>query len=84
VFFIPNAVRGFFVMSLYQLQKSKQCTIYQIPSIDLLNAIGVRRGISVKVLTRQPFGGPIVIQVGRRSIALARDIAEQILVEEVS
>lgn len=70
-------------MFLYQLQKSKQCTIHEIPSIDLLSSIGVRRGVSVKVLTRQPFGGPIVIQVGRRSIALARDIAEQILVEEV-
>lgn len=58
--------------------------IEKLPSNHLLKSLGVREGITVSVMSRQPLGGPIVIQIGKRSIAIARDVAEQIVVREVS
>lgn len=71
-------------MPLYQFKKNRRCMIEKLPSNHLLKSLGVREGITVSVMSRQPLGGPIVIQIGKRSIAIARDVAEQIVVREVS
>ncbi|SDJ97951.1 FeoA family protein [Natronincola ferrireducens] len=71
-------------MPLYELRKNHRCTIEKIPAIQLLKSIGVREGMTVSVMSRQPLGGPIVIQIGKRSFAIARDVAEQIVVREVN
>lgn len=34
-------------------------------------------------MSKQPLGGPIVVSMGNRSIAIAKDVANQILVKEV-
>lgn len=71
-------------MSLYELKKSDRCKVGSTPKNNgLLNSIGVREGKNVSVVTKQPLGGPIIIQVDKRSIAIAKDIACQIEVEGV-
>ncbi len=48
-----------------------------------LRCIGLREGKVIKILARQPFGGPIVVQVDGRSITLGRHMARKIVVEVV-
>ncbi len=70
-------------MCLYNISCAKCCIIKKLPQVKLLNSLGLREGLTVSVKTVQPFGGPIVVSVGNRSIAIAKDIAEQIEVNEV-
>lgn len=46
-----------------------------------LEAIGIRKGIRLKKITCQPFGGPIVVDVNGTKISLGRGIASKIQVE---
>ncbi|WP_026478885.1 FeoA family protein [Alkaliphilus transvaalensis] len=71
-------------MSIYQLKRKNSCTIEKLPQIGLLKSLGLREGMIVNIMSKQPFGGPIVVQMGKRSIAIARNIAEQIQVREVN
>lgn len=71
-------------MSLYQLNKNCRCKIEKIPSIHLLKSLGVREGLTVSIMSKQPLGGPIIIQMGKRSLAIAKNVAEQIFVGEVN
>ena len=70
-------------MSLYKIKKSTDCIIETVPAQKILEALGIRKGVSVKVLVRQPFGGPIVIRVGQRDIAISPEYAKLITVKEV-
>jgi len=70
-------------MSLYKIKKATDCIIETVPAQKILEALGIRKGVSVKVLVRQPFGGPIVIRVGQRDIAISPEYAKLITVKEV-
>ncbi|TYQ13063.1 UNVERIFIED_CONTAM: ferrous iron transport protein A [Acetivibrio alkalicellulosi] len=68
---------------LSNIKKSTDCIIEKLPAIGLLNSLGLRKGTMISSMTIQPFGGPVVIRIGRRSVALSRDIAEKIEVRQV-
>ncbi|NLJ58983.1 MAG: ferrous iron transport protein A [Tissierellia bacterium] len=68
-------------MTLYNLNKEDRCTIISIPNVMLLESLGIRKGLSIKIKNKQPLGGPIILQLGTRSIAIGKAIAKQILVE---
>lgn len=70
-------------MELYKLKKKKRFMIKQLPKCPLLQSLGVFVGLSTVVKSKMPFGGPIIITVGKREIALGKEIAEEIMVEEV-
>lgn len=70
-------------MSLYHGKKDRRYLIQKLPSFELLNILGIREGIEVYMETKQPLGGPVVIRVGNRSIAVAKTIAKQVQVEEL-
>lgn len=70
-------------MTLYQLSKEKRCVIEKCPMIKLLQSLGLREGIPVSITSKQPFGGPIVVKIGNRNIAVAKDIAQEIVVREI-
>ncbi len=70
-------------MPLYQLKSRQKCIIEKIPQVSLLQSLGLREGLALLVMARQPFGGPVVVQFGKRSIAIAKELAEQIEVKEV-
>ncbi len=46
-----------------------------------LRQLGLSPGDAVRVLRRAPFGGPLLIEVDGRSIALSRGIAGRVLVD---
>jgi ferrous iron transport protein A len=48
-----------------------------------LNQYGLYQGDVARVLRAAPFGGPLLIEVGGREIALGKDLAAQVVVEAV-
>ncbi|NLN14404.1 MAG: ferrous iron transport protein A [Tissierellia bacterium] len=70
-------------MPIYSLNKDTSCRIVSIPNVSLLESLGIRKGIKVKLKNKQPLGGPVVVQMGTRNIAIGRDIANQIMVEVI-
>lgn len=48
-----------------------------------LRQLGISPGREVKVLRYAPMGGPLMVDVGGRSVAIGRGIAAKIQVEKV-
>lgn len=78
----PVAARGQLDMgptaSLRGLVPGQSGTVCAVPPIDLLPSLGVRCGKRLLVVARNVAGGPIVVLVDRRTIAIDRAIAAQI------
>ncbi len=70
-------------MSLCQLKKKNRCIIQKLPAVRMLKALGLQEGMCISVICNQPWGGPVVIEAGTRSIALDKTLAKQIVVKEV-
>lgn len=69
-------------MNLYDLNVNDRCIIKELPNdIDLLQALGLRKDLKVKVSNKQPFGGPIILMNGTRNLAIGRKVADRIKVE---
>jgi ferrous iron transport protein A len=47
-----------------------------------LHCLGIMPGDIARVIRMAPFGGPVLIEIGGREIALGRGIAKKIEVEE--
>jgi len=46
-----------------------------------LATLGIRTGKKIRMLTAQPFRGPVVVEVDRAHIAIGRGMARKVLVE---
>ncbi len=70
---------------LGSLKEGQEARIVQLDGGDefqrKLRTIGIREGKVVKVLTRQPFGGPVVVEIDGRSTTIGRGMARRIIVE---
>ena len=72
-------------INLYEAKKNCDFTVVSTPDIGLLENLGVRSGASISLQNRYALGGPVVLRVeGAYSVALGKDIATQITVEEVA
>jgi Fe2+ transport system protein FeoA len=49
-----------------------------------LSNLGIREGVIIKKLSVHPFFGPVIVRVGNCEIAVGREMASTILVEEVN
>ncbi|MBU0762040.1 MAG: ferrous iron transport protein A [Candidatus Altiarchaeota archaeon] len=49
---------------------------------DRMRSMGLKEGSSVKLIAKEPFGGPIVVKVGNTRVTLGRGMASKILVEK--
>jgi ferrous iron transport protein A len=47
-----------------------------------LRTMGIREGKVVEVVTRHPFGGPLVVEVDGRDTTIGRGMAERIIVKD--
>ncbi|MBU9713469.1 FeoA family protein [Evansella tamaricis] len=70
-------------MKLSKCKKNCSCVIKAIPNDCPLSYLGICEGLHTKVVSRMPLGGPVLIHVGKRKVALGKEIADQILIEEV-
>lgn len=52
-------------------------------SVHDLNCMGLRVGKEVKMVTKQPIKGPVVVLLGEMEIAMGLDIAAHVLVEVI-
>ncbi len=48
-----------------------------------LEAMGIRPGVIIRKIAGQPFGGPVVVQVGRARVALGFGMAQKVMVESM-
>ena len=71
-------------MHLYAGKKHQQYILNNCPNDSLLNAIGVHNGLKVSVVTKQPIGGPIIIRVKKREIAIDKALACMITAKAVT
>lgn len=71
-------------MPLYNLEKNQICIIEEMPKNPLLYSLGVRKGITISIMTRHPFGGPIVVKIGNRNVAIDKNLAQAIITREVA
>ena len=71
-------------INLYETKKRAKFQVLSVPAISLLESIGLRVGTQVTIQNRYALGGPVLLSVeGAHAIALGKDIAKQINVEEV-
>lgn len=72
-------------MKLLQVSLNTQVkflAVENVPSLmTKLNQYGLYQGDSLRVVRVAPLGGPLLLQVNGREIALGREIAEKIIVE---
>lgn len=70
-------------MSLYKFKSKENFVIKAIPNNHLLKSLGICTGLVTSIVSRMPLGGPVLITVGKRQVALGKEIADLIIVEEV-
>ena len=72
-------------MTLLQAPLNTQVKFFSIgdtPSLMVkLNQYGLYQGDSLRVVRAAPLGGPLLVRVNGREIALGREIANKIIVE---
>ena len=69
--------------NLYHAKKDLAYRVKSVPSIGLLNSLGIRNDAIIKVKNKYSLGGPVLLQVDSSEVALGKDIALQIIIQEV-
>ena len=73
-------------MTLYKNPQNNRVRILSITGSKsvkrLLSDLGIRAGDIVRITRNAPFGGPVLIERESMEVALGKEIAECILVEE--
>lgn len=67
--------------SLNELAPGERAVIVSVPDNPLIYPLGLRPKKSIYCLGRQLFGGPVLVKVGERQVALSRILAEKIKVK---
>ena len=65
-------------LTMEQMMKGQEAMVDFIPEEALLPSLGIRRGKKVKMRAFSSFGGPLIVAVGGRNIAIGRSLASQI------
>ena len=74
---------GSIITNLYQTKQHGSYQVTAVPNIALLKNLGLRVGTNVTVQNRYGMGGPVLLRVEKAfSVALGKDVAKQINVEE--
>ncbi len=72
-------------VSLLQLQSGRRARIKYLGGglafQRKLASLNIRIGKTIKKIAAQPFGGPVVIEIGNTRVTLGRGIAMRILLE---
>ena len=71
--------------NLYEAKETAAFKVVSVPDIGLLESLGLRTGTQITLQNRYALGGPVLLRVeGAYSIALGKDIAQQITVQEIT
>ncbi|UUX93542.1 FeoA family protein [Methanoplanus endosymbiosus] len=67
---------------LSELESGETGIVYTIPCCEhILNCLGIRPGKSVKMVTKQPIKGPVVVIVNEIEVAVDYEIAEKLKIK---
>ncbi len=69
------------MQTLNQLSIGQYGSIEAVPNNKLLSPLGLRPGKSVKMHAKSPLGGPYILEVDGRLLAIARQAAAEITVD---
>ena len=73
------------LLSLIQLKKGEKGSINKFEGgyrlVNKLNALGVRIGKQVTVISDSFIGGPVTVQIGNTTLSIGRGMAAKIVVE---
>lgn len=69
--------------TLYSAENGKIYKVLRVPKIELLSSIGIFKNVTIKKENSYRLGGPVSISLNTRKIAIGKEIARKILVEEV-
>ena len=70
-------------INLYEAGKNNDFTVVSVPTVGLLENLGIRIGTKIVLENRYAFGGPVLLRVENTySVAVGKDIAKQIEVQE--
>ena len=70
--------------SLYTAPDNCRYTVANVPDVKILNSLGFYPGTVIHKKKQYRLGGPVLICRATREIALGKDIASAIMVEEDS
>ena len=74
-------IKGY--LSLNELNLKEKAKIISLPEHSLLAPLGIREGKEIKLKSKQPIGGPLIIKVKGRTVALSRNISKKIKIKEL-
>lgn len=72
----PDSLSG--PTKLIELREGEAATIVSVPEVPLLGPLGIRPRKRIKLQARQRFGGPLVVELNGRGVAVPREIAAEI------
>ena len=68
---------------LYNAPENKEYIVYKVPDVGILNSLGLCPGTVISKIKKFKLGGPVLVNLSTRKVALGMDIAQGILVVEV-
>lgn len=68
--------------SLYTVPDNRSYTVSKVPEVKVLGSLGIYPGTIIRKKKRFRFGGPVLISLATRELALGKDVAAAILVKE--
>lgn len=71
------------INSIYNADNNKCYIIINAPELGILKSLGIIKDALVRKKFTYSLGGPVLIMVESSEIALGKDIAEKIIVQEV-
>jgi len=74
----PPYQQKFPEVTLESLLPREEGWISELPDHPLMPFLGLRPGKPVEMVTRQKFGGPLVVKMNGRCVALSRALARQV------
>lgn len=75
--------KGHGPMTIYTADPNKEYVVKEVPHADLLPCLGIYPQSRLRKNYRYRMGGPTLITVGNRQVAVGKDIASKIVVSEV-
>ena len=76
-----QVVRDAITVRLNELSPGEIGAVIEVPAMALLPSLGIREGKQLRVVAKSIAGGPILVSVDQRTIAVDRAIAQQIHLE---
>lgn len=67
--------------SLYQAPNASRCRVITIPNAPLLQSLGIFAGAVVTKKTTYALGGPVLLDMQSRDVAIGKGLAVDIQVE---